>query len=68
MTADTLTIRQTGDELRFSAASSQFILKRSGSTLAYRVANAAYTNVPAGGLTVGFDGFGRVASDGQSQH
>lgn len=60
--ANTLTIRQTGDDLIFSAASSQFTLSRSGSTMAYSVADGPYTNVPAGGLAVGFDGFGRVAS------
>lgn len=62
--SDTLNISQTADDLVFTAASSQFILPRSGSTLAYRVAgNASFTNVPAsGGLTVGFDSFGRVSS------
>jgi MSHA pilin protein MshC len=60
--SDTLTIRQTGDDLIFSAASSQFTLSRSGSTLAYRIAGDPFANVPASGLVVGFDGFGRVAS------
>ncbi len=61
-TTDTLTISQNDDDLIFTAASSQFTLPRSGSTLAYRVAGNPYTNVLASGLTVGFDSLGRVAS------
>ena len=60
--SDTLIIRQTDDEFTFTTASSQFSLSRNGSTLAYSVENAPYTNVPAGGLTVEFDDFGRVVS------
>ncbi len=60
--SNSLTIVQTSNDLIFSAASSEFTLSRNGVTLAYRVAADPYTNVPAGGLNLGFDGFGRVAS------
>jgi MSHA pilin protein MshC len=60
--SDTLTIRQTSDELLFSAASSQFSLQRSGATMAYSVGGDPFTTVPAGGVTIGFDDLGRVAS------
>lgn len=57
-----LTVRQTSDELIFLAASSQFSLPRSGSTLAYRVAGNPYADVPSGGIDIGFSPLGRVAT------
>ena len=60
--SSTLTIRQTSDELIFQAASSQFSLPRSGSTLAYRVAGNSFSDVPAGGIDIGFSPLGRVSS------
>ena len=60
--SSTLTILQTSDELIFLAASSQFSLPRSGSTLAYRVAGNPFADVPAGGIDIGFSPLGRVAS------
>jgi MSHA pilin protein MshC len=60
--ANTLTISQNTDDLAFSAASSQFTLSRSGSTLSYRVGTDPYANVSGSGLIVGFDRLGRVAS------
>lgn len=60
--SSTLTIRQTSDDLIFLAASSQFSLPRSGSTLAYRVAGSPYADVPAGGIDIGFSPMGRIAT------
>ena len=60
-TATTLVVRQTSDDITFTALSSQFRLPRNGATMSYRVAGGAFAPVPAGGLTIGFDDFGRVA-------
>lgn len=59
-TSDSVTIRQTADELVFLAASSRFSLQRNGATLAYSVGGDPFTIVPNAGFTVGFDELGRV--------
>lgn len=61
-TATTLVVHQTSDDITFTALSSQFRLPRNGATMSYRVAGGAFAPVPAGGLTIGFDDFGRVAA------
>jgi MSHA pilin protein MshC len=61
-TANSVLIQQSSDSLIFEAAQSQFQLDRAGSTLSYQISGGGFTPVSAAGLTVGFDGLGRVAS------
>lgn len=60
--SSTVTIEQTSDTLTFRAAGAEFSLPRSGATLAYRAAGNPFTDVPAGGLDIGFSPMGRVAA------
>jgi len=60
--SSTVTIEQSSDKLTFRAAGAEFSLPRNGATLAYRAAGNPYTDVPAGGLDIGFSPMGRVAA------
>ncbi|MCG7201390.1 prepilin-type N-terminal cleavage/methylation domain-containing protein [Marinobacter pelagius] len=55
-------IRQLSDELQFDAGGETFTLAREGSSLSYRLSGGAFSAIPATGLTVSFDGTGRVAA------
>lgn len=60
--SSTLTIEQTSDELKFRVASSEFVLPRHGTDMAYRVAGNPFVGVPASGIVIGFSPLGRVAA------
>lgn len=55
-------IRQLSDELQFDAGGETFTLAREGSSLSYRLSGGTFSAIPATGLTVSFDGTGRVAA------
>lgn len=59
---NSLVVRQDDENLRFSAAASQFTLSRAGSTLEYSIGGGPFFTVPGTGFEIRFDRFGRVAS------
>lgn len=61
--SNSVVIRQLADELQFEAAGESFALDREGTSLSYRTSSGgSFAPVPATGLTVSFDGLGRVAA------
>ncbi|SFN41859.1 pilus assembly FimT family protein [Marinobacter pelagius] len=60
--SSSIVIRQLADELQFEAAGESFALDREGSSLSYRISSGSFAPIPAAGLTVSFNGFGRVAA------
>ncbi|RBP20554.1 MSHA pilin protein MshC [Marinobacter pelagius] len=55
-------IRQLADELQFEAAGESFTLEREGASLSYRANGGPFATIPATGLTVSFNGLGRIAA------
>ncbi|GAA0850967.1 hypothetical protein GCM10009113_33580 [Marinobacter szutsaonensis] len=60
--AKNVVIRQSFDELQFDAAGDTFTLTRDGASMSYRLSGGTYSVIPATGLTVSFDGLGRIAA------
>jgi len=60
--SNSVVIRQLADELQFEAAGESFALDREGTSLSYRTGGGSFAPVSATGVTVSFDGFGRVAA------
>jgi len=58
--ANRVVIRQSSDELQFDAGGDTFTLSREGASMSYRLDGGTFSAVPATGLTVSFDGLGRV--------
>ncbi|MBD3639892.1 MAG: type II secretion system protein [Marinobacter sp.] len=55
-------IRQLADGFQFEAAGESFALDHEGTSLSYRTSGGSFAQIPATGLTVSFDGLGRVAA------
>lgn len=60
--SNSIVIRQLSDELQFDASGDRFTLDREGASMSYRVGGGTFSPIPATGLTVSFDGIGRVAA------
>lgn len=60
--SNSVVIRQLADELQFEAAGESFTLEREGASLSYRANGGPFTPIPATGLTVSFNGLGRIAA------
>lgn len=55
-------IRQLSDEFQFDAGGDSFTLSREGASMSYRLSGGTFSPIPATGLTVSFDGLGRIAA------
>jgi len=60
--SNSVVIRQLPDELQFDAGGDTFTLSREGASMSYRAGGGPFAPVPSTGLTVSFDGLGRVAA------
>jgi len=61
-TSNSVVIRQLSDELQFDTGGDTFTLSRESASLNYRLSGGTYSAVPATGLTVSYDGLGRIAA------
>lgn len=61
--SSSLTVSRSSTELVFQAAGSRFAISHEGASISYRRSDqASFQTVGSPGLTIGFNGFGRVSA------